>query len=596
MLTFNLKKFLFPVLLFAYLVLVGCEGESGPTLIYNYPVPTSLQISGIINLSDVTIHRDLGGITPSLIDMRPFAVSIQDDVSAPVNADEQGNFTLNPISIRDQVVIFCQHGSHKNLILEWMAATSSGLYGAVKATVDLRSTARSMIARCLREKYGRRVRPEELKPEHIDATVNAIAQVLEKYPEKLDSQPLDQIAEIKAAYTSMADSLHLGNSGAFPNEHVLLLHMAGDNSLSSYISANIESIAEAGLPSATQILIQLDTPVDGFKRLMISNNKVIELAALGAFDSSSGAVIADFIAWSRRAFPARRYSLIISSHADGWKNAAMRPSLIVDDSAEKKGNPVEIAAYIEGAAGIFDGSRRPLELLAFDACNMAYLEIALQFRNCAAMTLFSQSYVPAAGFPYAKIVSGIKSAGAATLDGETLGKLICEEYRKRYLSGIVTEPVTISLLRNSALTSFMSRLNTWFVKINDERDKYAKVLASLRDSLEYVLEEGERKYIIQAFERAENRDLKSLVTHASGPLTTLKIESENLLKEFPFLIVTEYHSQQHFPGAGGISITFPARDVWLAEFVGASPSSWFTYALALETLWPDLLTTINSVE
>ncbi|MDD3147052.1 MAG: clostripain-related cysteine peptidase [Candidatus Riflebacteria bacterium] len=593
----NLKNVFLLVLIVAASVLTGCSGESGPTLIYNFPVPTDLRLSGVINLADVAMHPDLGGITPSIIDLRPFSITIQDDTSKAVDADEQGRFVLEPVSIRDQVVIFCRHSVNSNLVLEWMAASSAGLYGEVEVTIDLRSTACSMIARCLREKYGRRIRPEELKTEHIAATVDAIAEVLEKFPSKLAAQALDQVPEVKAAYVSMADSLHLGNSGAFPNEHVLLLHMAGDNSLSSYLSGNILDIAEAGLPSGTQILIQVDTPIEGLRRLMIRKNEVVELVALGPMDSSSGAVIADFIAWARRAFPARRFSLVISSHADGWKNStSLRNSLIIDDSAEKKGDPIEIAAFIDAAANIFDGSRRPLELLAFDACNMAGIEIALQFKNCAVMTLFSQAFVPATGFPYRQVVEGISRSGVTKFDGEALGRLFCEEYRKRYIDGLVSEPVTISLLRNSSLPAFMARLNTWFVKIHNERDKYAKVLASLRDNLEFLVEEGEKKYVVQAFERAENRDLKSLVTNAVGPLTTLKIDSENLLKEFSNLIVLEYHSQRHFSGASGLSITLPDRATWFSDFVGPSPSSWFFMSFALETLWPDILAAINSSE
>ncbi len=593
----RLRKLFLLIAILAALVLTGCEGESNPTLPFNFPVPTDLRLSGIINLSDVAVHKDLGGITPSLIDLRPFSVKIQDDLAAPATVDEQGRFTLSPISIRDQVVLFCQHGTNKNLVLEWMAATSAGLYGEMNVTVDLRSTARSMIARSLRERYGRRIRPEELKTEHISATVNAIAEVLEKYPAKLSSQALDQITEVKAAYTSMADSLHAGNSGVYPNEHVLLLHMAGDNSLSSYIGSNIDDIALAGVPSGTQILIQVDTRVDGFKRLMLQKNKIVELVALGKFDSSSGLVIADFITWARRAFPARRYSLIISSHADGWKSSAtLRNSLIVDDSAETKGNIIEIAAYIAGAAANFDGSRRPLELLAFDACNMGSIEVAWEFRNCAAITVFSQAMVPASGFPYGRIVKSINTTGSGKLDGETFGRIICDEYRKKYLEGTITQPVTISMIRNSAFPGFISRLNTWFVAINNERDRYAKVLAGLRDHLEFVVEDGEKKYVVQAFENAGNRDLKSFVSNAAGPLTTLKIDTENLLREFPGLIVCSYHSQKAFPGATGLSITLPDRQTWFSEFVGPSPSQYFLLAFARETLWPAILTAINAVE
>lgn len=169
--------------------------------------------------------------------------------------------------------------------------------------------------------------------------------------------------------------------------------------------------------------------------------------------------------------------------------------------------------------------------------------------------------VPATGFPYGKIVKNITTTGSGKLDGETFGRIICEEYRKKYLEGVITQPVTISMIRNSAFNSFISRLNTWFTSINNERDQYAKVLASLRDHLKFVVEDGEKKYVVQAFEEAENRDLKN-ITNAAGPLTTLKIDTENLLREFPGLIVCSYHSQKAFPGATGLSITLPDRQTW----------------------------------
>lgn len=576
------------------LALIGCSGESGPTLLYSFPVPTDLKISGIVDLADVAFHKDLGGITPALVDLRTFSLRIQDDLPTPINADGQGKFVFTPISIRDQVVIFCQHATHKGLVLEWMAATSAGLYGDVSATITIKSTAQSMIARCLRERYGRRIRPEELKVEHINTTVNAIADVLEQHPEKIAAQSLDQVPEVKAAYTAMADSLNLGNSGVFPNNHVLMLHLAGDNSLSSYIAANIDDIAEAGLPSGTQILIQADFPIDGMKRLMISGKKVVELVAAGPVDSSSGAVIADFVAWSRRVFPARSYSLVISSHSDGWKSSAgLRSSLITDNSAESTGSPIEIAAYIEGANKTFDGKDRPLELLIFDACSMGTIEIAWQFRKCAAYTLFSQAFVPATGLPYKKIIEAIGIAGIEKLSSEAIGKLICDEYRKKYIDSTINLPATISLIKNSALDLFMTRLKAYFTKIYAGRDLYATVLANLRDSLEVVSEEGAKKYVVQAFEKADYRDLKSLVSHAANPMPDVKFETENLLREFPSLILAEYHSKSHFPGANGMSITFPDRLTWLNDYVGPSPSKYFFLDFNLVTIWPALLAAIN---
>jgi hypothetical protein len=42
---------------------IGCSGESGPTMVYDYPFPDSLTIVGSINLADVAIHPELLGTT-----------------------------------------------------------------------------------------------------------------------------------------------------------------------------------------------------------------------------------------------------------------------------------------------------------------------------------------------------------------------------------------------------------------------------------------------------------------------------------------------------------------------------------------------------
>lgn len=579
----------------AVLLLAGCSGESGPAPTFSFPYPTDLRISGVVNLADVAIHQDLGGITPSLIDLRPFEMSIQDQPGNTTSADLEGRFVLAPISIRDQVVIICQYAKNANLVLEWMAADSQGLYGEVRAEVTIKSTARSLIARCLRDRYGRRIKPDSLDAQHLSTTVDAIADVLEKHPEKLSQYRLDQVPEVKAAYTAMASSLHQGESGAIPNSLVLLLYMAGDNSLATQIADNIEDIAAAGLPSGTQILIQADFPIDGVKRMMIRDKKVVELAAVGHLDSSSGAVIADFVAWSRRAFPARRYALVISSHSDAWKSdSSLRTSLIVDDSAETFGNPIEIAAWLEGANTSFDGYYRALDLLVFDACNMGCIEIAWQFRKCADFTAFSQAFVPAQGLPYGKIVSAVAAAGAEKLAGQELGTLICNEYRSRYIDATVKTPATISLLKNAGFDVFMPKLTEYFTRIHSEIGLYGIVLGNLRDSLEFVNEEGAKKYVVQAFERAEYRDLKDLVSKARNAMPSVANTTDQLLAVFNQLIVVNHTSSWFFPQASGISITFPDKASYLSDYIGSSPSSYFFLDFCQTTLWDEILTAVHT--
>lgn len=573
----------------------GCSGESGPTLIFPYPMPTDLRISGLINLSDVAVSSVFNGITPSLIDLRPFNLTVEDDpLKKTVAADLEGKFVLEPVSIRDQIVVLVRHATHKGLVLEWMAADSKGLYGERRAEITIRTTAQSMIARCLRDRYGRRINPEALTAQHINPTVTAIADVLEKHPEKISALALDQVPEVKAAYTAMAASLHQGNSGVYPNNLVLLFYMGADNSLAAQLSTSLEEIAAAGLPSSTQILIQADFPIDGTRRMMLAGNKLVELGAVGKLDSTSGAVIADFVAWSRRTFPAQRYGLVISSHADGWRNAgSLRGSLISDDDAGKKGNAIEIAAWIKGANASFDGYYRPLELLVLDACSMGSIEMAYEFRDCANYTVLSQAFVPAAGMPLGKILDSIDSAGVSKLENKALGRLFCEEYRKKYIDATVKIPATISMINNAGFTAFMPKLHNYLAQIYAEKQLYAPVLANLRDSLQIESEDAPAQFVVQAFERAESRDLLDLVTRARNPLPSVTLQTDQLLSVFSGLIEVNYRSSWHFPDANGLSIAFPDQTTFIQEYVGLAPAHYFLLKFCQDTLWDELLTAIN---
>jgi hypothetical protein len=594
---FKLPGVVFATILAICVLVVGCSGESGPTLVHSFPMPTNLTIKGSINLADVGVSTGLGGISPSLLDYRPFSLSIQDDPAAKSSADEEGRFSFKPISIRDQYVVFAKNGNHPGFILEYMAADSAGLYGDHQIEISIRSTARSYIARCLRDRYGRRIDPNALTAAHIDSTVRAIADVLESHPEKISNTTLDQVAEVKAAYSAMAQSLNSGNSGVIPNNWVLLFYLGGDNNLANYINDNIAEIENAGLPDGTQIVIQADIAVHGMKRMMFREGKLIELASFANLDSSSGMVIADFVAWSRRTFPAANYALIISSHADGWKNSTradrLRNSLIQDDSAATRGNPVEIAAWLKGANTTFDGFERPLQLLVFDACNMGMIEIAAEFSSCSEYLVMSQAFVPGSGFPYAEIVKEISRLGSGNIKAEKAGEIFCEAYRNKYLDRALPSAVTVSLIKTSEMPAFLILLQNFFTKVTAEIGKLGPVLANLRDSKMVEAEDVAEKYVIQAFESTDYRDLYSLLTHCRNNMPETAIEIDLILQKFSNLVVANYHSLSAFPDAHGLSISLPDRSAWLANYVSTESLLYAYYQFAQNSSWDEILALIN---
>jgi hypothetical protein len=597
----------------------GCSDETGPSTVFPFPVPTDLKVSGSIKLADVAVHPSLGGIVPSLLDYSPFELTVQDDPSINTVADQEGRFSLDSMSIREQYVIFCKNKNFPGFVLEYMAAESDGLYGEHQIEISIRSTARSLVARCLRDRYGRRINPQALGPEHISTTVDAIAEVLEEHPEKISSVSLDQVEEVKTAYTKMADSLNAGESGIVPSQWVLMFYMAADNDLSTFVAENIADLEDAGLPDNTQILVQVDYPVHGMKRMFLQDDEWFELGAIKDIDSSSPMVLADFVAFARRSFPAANYALIISSHADAWKSRqSLRSSLIQDQTSGKKGNPLEIAGWLKGANTQFGGFERPLELLVFDACNMAMIEIAYEFKDIAIYTVFSQAFVPGSGFPYSRIMKSFGDSSINNLTPYEAGKIFCDQYRSQYIAELFDAGGTVSMIENSKISNFTERLQSFMAKINLKMDEYGQVLVSLRDSRiksedEMTdIEDGEdneeneqnqtdesennakqTEYQIQAFEFADYRDLKDFVSQTRNTIPDAKIEADLFLQSYSDLVVINYHSPIAFPRASGLSIGFPDKATWLSSYVSSKSLNYLYFQFNQNTAWGQILAILN---
>lgn len=575
----------------------GCSGESNPPLVFPYPYPTNLRVTGSINLANVAIHPSLGGTGgTSMIDLRPFSLSIQDDQSTPVAADLEGKFELEPVTIRDQIVVFARHSAHPGLVFEWMAADSGGLYAQVSAQIGLVSTARSLIARCMRDRYGRRINPQALSSEHIDETVEAMAHVLESRPDKLAGKTLDQVDEVKLAYTSMALALHEGGSGVIVNSLALLIFIGADNSLSPHVLDIMEDLNKAQLPENTQILLQVDLPIDGTKRYMHAKGKLVELGAVGQIDSADPAVLADFVAWSRRAFPAEKYVLVIGSHADGWKSAAsIRAALITDDTSDSSGLPIEQAVWMMGANTMFDGYYRPLDVLVLDACNMGMIELAYEFRNCASYSVLSQAFVPASGMPYGRIIEAIAAGGASSLDAAALARIFCDQYRNRYINAVIKIPATITKIKNAGFVSFVPAFNEYLDSVLGMSDLYAPVIANLRDKLDKVDEDNPGKYVVQSFEKSDHRDLVDFIKKAREPMPAINIQTDRLLARFADIIVLHYKSALFFPGSNGLSIALPNAETFASQYSGQQALAYFGLAFLQETRWAELLTIVNNL-
>ncbi|GHT51153.1 clostripain [Bacteroidia bacterium] len=184
-------------------------------------------------------------------------------------------------------------------------------------------------------------------------------------------------------------------------EQVLLVYLGGDNNLSWEADAKRIAIMRGWNGEVnTRILIYQDpsnaTPTLQEVIRQNGENTTRTIATYDEENSASAGVFARVVADVKRRYrPTVSYGLLVFSHGTGWlpqstytqpRSSSLR-TLVVDHSDEMD--------IIDMAATIPDGT---FEYIIFEACLMANIEVAYEFRNKTNYILASSAEILSPGF------------------------------------------------------------------------------------------------------------------------------------------------------------------------------------------------------
>ncbi len=599
------------ILLLSILTLTGC-GHNGSGSVYVPEDKAFLNIEGYVNLQNIKFPPEICGSNDyQFRDLSVFDINVQDD---NLNADISlnGQFSLNEISPREQIVIKCSLKDFPNLCFEWMAASTEGLSGEVKTEISLESTAQSYIARTMRDRYGRRVKPESITFEYLEPTLIAITEVIEKEPGKLLNTRLDQVDTVLAAYTEMADKLANGGSGAFPTNHVFMFYMAGDNDLAQYMENTVRSITEVGQLDDAEIIIGLDTahslPIinkPGAARYRVVGKELQLLNELGSLNSTNSEYLQTFVERTMREYPAKEYSLILSSHGGVWRDKAKpigsaRAIFTNDTDSVATGTVLNMASAIQLAFIDNNATNRKLDLLILDSCNLGCIETAYEFSDYAKYTIFSQALMPAAGMPYNRFFSELANRGIGNVTSLDKAKLLANLYSEKYIDKAGAIDTGISVIDNSKIMGFVNAFNDFLNVVWIHKNEYLPVIYNIRTQRTTNDGESDTGSVLRTFsstnEFVDLPQLCNLCIH-DKQLYFLNEKYDLLKSHFDSLIVYSKYSNL-LKNANGLSITFPEKDIYKyyykAEFIEGKPlqaeaTEYFNLKFCHETKWVEIL-------
>jgi hypothetical protein len=227
------------------------------------------------------------------------------------------------------------------------------------------------------------------------------------------------------------------------DDHGVLIFLAADNDLNPYARLNdlVEiQRAQAG-GGAIPVCVQLHSPQDtgGGPLVSIAFRRGEVVATLNrehGANTGHPSSLADFIRWGAAVCECRRHSLIIWGHGSG--------ALDVENQAELAAHTVKSVAFdssdedalttVEMARAMQDSlNGRVLDVLGFDACYMASVEVMAEVLPLCRTYVASETVIPPIGWPYDLILDDLAAAGDG-LSSAGAASVICGRYLYRISS------------------------------------------------------------------------------------------------------------------------------------------------------------------
>ncbi|MEZ0370931.1 MAG: clostripain-related cysteine peptidase, partial [Candidatus Sericytochromatia bacterium] len=332
--------------------------------------------------------------------------------------------------------------------------------------------------------------------------------------------------------------------GAAPLAHwTVMVYMSGDNDLEEYVVKDIEN--ELGLGGSTDQVqvVALADRIPGYdtsrgdwtgtKLFHVTRGLRAEPAAAvadwGERSMGDPATLVDFVSWSKAHYPAEHYALYMWGHGWSW-----HPGYVMEDKTNHDAlDPQEIKSIFPRLGA--------LDLVAYDGCNMAAIEVESLWHGHATALVHSQEYVEWDGIEYDVVLGqlnqnprmgadqlAIISNRSASLNQEKTGSAVAVDGRfDRLLQAIDHWSL--------ALISGLPRY----------RAEYARAFAAAQ----------------HFFEAPDEKDLYHLASliRQQVPDPAIQAASQELFTAFGSVMLNEWHSGD-YPQAHGITISNPAPE------------------------------------
>lgn len=197
-----------------------------------------------------------------------------------------------------------------------------------------------------------------------------------------------------------------------------------------FATSDLMEMMEVALPENVRVVIQTGgaktwqnnvVDADILQRYVYDSEGLTLVDELPPASMGDAATLTDFLRYCKQNYPAEKTAVLFWNHGGGSVSGAAfderygYDSLTLDEMQTAFGRVWEA-----------DENNPPLELVGFDTCLMATVDVAGTFAGTARYLVASEEVEPANGWDYTGWLGAL--AADPAMDGAALGEVICDAY------------------------------------------------------------------------------------------------------------------------------------------------------------------------
>ena len=239
-----------------------------------------------------------------------------------------------------------------------------------------------------------------------------------------------------------------------------LVYMAAANNLNPFALYDLDEMIRAGSNDNINVIVYLTYQEEGgskiTKKLYVTTNGLEQIGDAMVRDSGDVATLKEALEWACVDYPADHMAAVLWDHGSGPLNRdgnhIVPRGVCYDDET---GNYLTDRDCLQAFSWARDTFRRgsKFDIIAFDACLMATVEMAYTLSSCANYMVASEETIPGDGFQYADLLMPFRTTIMSSFD---FARHMIATYKEEYTG---STDYTLSLTDLGAVQGLVKNIN-----------------------------------------------------------------------------------------------------------------------------------------